>query len=561
MTSGAPIKPVVPVLPTPSARPTVVPKETQTDGHAKDKEQHSTAPESPAVGGSTITDQPRYKNTENNNSVALSREVDEKVVPTPSKNLGKKQRPGKLDIAAAKETSKQTLEIEGISAEGTNAASTGKREGSNGFEPSQPPTPKTAASQTSIPSVIRQAQPRATRIPPGPKAEASSPGLAGPSSKQASRRPSLTSNHRPDTPASERVSDTVSFTSNTISRANSPPPSRVGSAPVRQFTKNQQKKERQARAKQADQAEASTKTEEPEAKVEEVQAPIVGRKKKTKKERAQGTADSTPTATRPTSPVQKEDMVEDKAPTAPVTPVKPSKKGVPKLASETKDTETPPSPATPATGEQQKASLTAAAIFQGLLDAGEVNATAKEIFSPVPGLNHRFEILEPAFAEDIVTRISHDDHVLLDQGEAIPIGKDSNNHMVMFPDRRILQGFSAAQASRYLELRKQALLYGDDPSHQALESMIPGPPPLNVLAANANSNQKILSNKFYTPTAQPETAGRAAMGYGEEGRKGAVSVVDAEREAAVRRKETEGLEKKLNALLKRNRRLVFGNAH
>jgi len=478
--------------------------------------------------------------------------------------VDKKQRPGKLDITAAKEVSKKTAEPGDAFVDNTKAATKGRGESSSGFGLSQPTTPETAASQAYIPSAVRQKHPQTMRVPPMPKPEASSPGMAANSSKQASRRPSFTSIHRPDTPASEKISDTISFTS--TSRANSPPPSKLGSAPVRQVTKSQQKKERQARAKQAEQVEGSSKAEEPAAIIEEVQAPIIGRKKKTKKERTQGTADSTPTVTRPTSPVYREEVVEEKAAVAPLTPGKNGKKGVSKIGAEVKEPDTPSSPATPASGEQQKASLTAAAIFQSMLDAGDITAAAKDIFNAVPGLNHRFEILESDFAEDNDSLVSDDQHRLLVQGEAIQIEKGPSNHMVMFPDRRALQGLSAAQASRYLELRKQALIYGDVPSHQALDGLIPAPPTVNLAAVSSTphrgSKQKKLSNKFHIPIPQPETAG--IQKYGDESltnKKPTMSPAEAERELLASKKETEVLEKKLNALLKKNRRLLFGNSH
>jgi len=509
-------------------------------------------------------------NTSTDAAHASFKELKEKKTSVPSKTADKKQRPGKLGIAAAKDASKKAAQAGDVSVEITKAATKAKGEDSSGFGLSQPPTPGTAASQTSVPSIVRQNQLKTIRLPLIPQAEASPLGMPTNPGKQASRRPSLSSVHRPDTPASERVSDTISFTSTSLSRANSPPPSIVGSAPVKQVTKNQRK--RQARAKQAEQAEGSAKAEEPAVKVEEVQAPIIGRKKKTRRDRIQGTADSTPTVTRPTSPVQKEEIAEDKAATAPVTPVKNGKKTMYRVAAEVKDPDTPSSPATPATSEQQKASLTAAAIFQSMLDAGEINAVARDMFNAVPGLNHRFETLESDFTEDNDSLISDDQRRLLEQGEAIQLEKGPNNHIVMFPDRRALQGLSAAQASRYLELRKQALFYGDVPSHQALDGLIPAPPPVNVTAVGSipqrGSKQKKLINKFHVPTVQPETAGMqkygGVSGYGDEGltnRKPTMTLAEAERELMASKKETEGLEKKLNALLKKNRRLLFGNAH
>lgn len=500
---------------------------------------------------------------------APSKDLKAKHVPSPLKTADRKQRPGKLNIAAAKDVPKGTAASVDVSSELAVKATKGRIEGSD-VASTQPQTPGVAASQVSMPPAARPKQSQTIRLPAVSKPEASSPGLPANTSKQASRRPSLTSIHPPDTPASERISDAISFT--TTSRTNSPPPSKVGSAPVRHVTKNQQKKERQARAKQAEQTEGISKIEEPPIIVEEVQAPIVGRKKKTKKDKTQGTADSTPTVTRPTSPVHKEEIIDDKAAVAPVTPVKNGKKGISKIAADAKESETQSSPATPATGEQPKVPLTASSIFQGMLDAGDISAGAKDIFNTVPGLNHRFETFESDFTEDNDSLVSDDQYRLLEQGEAIQIERSPNNHVVMFPDRRALQGLSAAQASRYLELRKQALVYGDVPSHQALDGLIPPPPPINVAAvssiAQRGSKTKKLSNKFHVPTEQPETASMqrygGVSGYGDESfmnRKPTMSLAEAERELTASRKETEGLEKKLNALLKKNRRLLFGSAH
>lgn len=93
-----------------------------------------------------------------------------------------------------------------------------------------------------------------------------------------SRRPSVSSQSRPDTPG-DFGSEADLYTSTSASRANSPPASsRIGSAPVRSMTKSQLKKERKQKAKEADaKKDVGTVAEEP------VQAPIMGRKRKTKK--------------------------------------------------------------------------------------------------------------------------------------------------------------------------------------------------------------------------------------------------------------------------------------
>ncbi|KAJ5168634.1 uncharacterized protein N7482_004228 [Penicillium canariense] len=151
---------------------------------------------------------------------------------------------------------------------------------------SRPNTPLTAASRVSDSPAPRQ--PRILRVVETPKPQTPPPVGNAPSvtiptakpGKSQSRRQSLSSNSRPDTPG-EFGSEADFFHSASGSRASSPPnaSSRIGSAPVRSVTKSQAKKERRQKAKEAEakQAETGPLPEEP------VQAPIMGRKRKTKK--------------------------------------------------------------------------------------------------------------------------------------------------------------------------------------------------------------------------------------------------------------------------------------
>ena len=506
----------------------------------------------------------RPKQVGASSSVSEARTALQSSEPSPSsyvKPVDKKSRPSKLDFTAVNNATKREQDS------ADTAGST------SGPVPSQPPTPATAVSQTSGSSATRPNQVRAVRVPPLPKTETlpASPAIAPKiTSKQASRRPSVTSIDRPSTPASEKTWDDMSFASTTLSRANSPPPTKVGSAPVRQFTKSQQKKERQARAKQAEEA---SKVEEPPAKVvEPMQAPIIGRKKKAKKEKTQGTADSTPTATRPTSPVpQEEEPVEDN--TEPVTPVKEGKKAASKIAADSKEPDTPSSPATPASNDQQRSSLSAASIFASLLKSGELSPTVSELFKSFPGLNHRFEGLELDLAVADDSMVSDSQMHSLDQGEAISIQKSPTNHVVVLPDRSALRGLTAAQAARYLELRKQAMANGDVPSNQALAGLVPVLPqvslPVARFTSRTSSEDQKLPNHFATPTPGSTSLSHlhtfgAMEGRGDDDfskRTSDKSVETAEQALVVSRKETEILEKKLNTLMKKNRRLLFGNAH
>ncbi|KAK4696967.1 hypothetical protein P7C71_g1028, partial [Lecanoromycetidae sp. Uapishka_2] len=560
------IKPIIPVIPSSSTRLTDTQKDLQvveqaaTDVKATPADAHVAPQNSKLTGLSKVqaTEEDQVSNFAS--SLKPTSVKGEAAVTSTFTATEEKPRPGKLDIAAAKQTPKA------YSADAKSTAG----DGSSALDLSQPPTPATAASQVSVSS--RSKHSRTIRVSrEDVQQQPDSPGtlVSATTSRQASRRPSLTSANRPETPVSEKLSDNASFTTTSMSRANSPPPSKVGSAPVRQVTKSQQKKERQNRAKIA---EAIAKVEVP-AKTEEVQAPIVGRKKKTRKERTQGTAESTPTATRPTSPVLKEEATEAKdifAPTS-MTPVKENKRNAPKGVSDVREPDTPSSPATPSGTEQQKHSLTAAAIFAYLQKTGKISASAADLFKPVPGVNHRFEVIDPG-SSPVYDSVSDDQARLLEDGEPIHVDNGRNNQVIYFPNRRCLRGLTAEQAARYVELRKQPLFNGEVPSHQALDSLIPSPPvdtALVVSTARGVVKNKRLDNPFTVPAAVTGlnpiniTKHSTAGTVGEDGmqRGASMSVTDAEHTLQLSRRDTEMLEKKLNAVLKKNRRLLFGNAH
>ena len=562
VTSSAAIKPVVPVLPQSSARGSTTVKESQSTESNTLPEQSPTKADRKKEA--SIADDKPANNADMEMKVDAGTDIQPQPAPgleveastKKSRSTDKKQRPEKLDIAAAKAETKPRSKVGTISGV-TKPTTKGKPEGSDAIEPSEPPTPATAVSQMSATSAVRQNQSRSVKIPPPTKAEASSPGFAT-SSKLPSRRASLTSN-RPGTPVDEKMSDIISMTSTSISRANSPPPSRVGTAPVRQVTKSQQKKERQARAKQA---EVLTKPEEITAKVEEVQAPIIGRKKKTKKDRTQGTADSTPTVTRPTSPVSKEEVADDKVSPAATTPDKDIKKGQVKVMAETNQPETPPGPTTPATGEDKKTSPSAASIISSLLRDSEISQSTLDLFkAPVPSLNGRFENIELDYAD--LEFATEDQLHLLEQGEAIDIERGPNHHIIMLPDRRAVPGLTADQAARYLELRKSTLARGDTPVQFSLDY-----PDANTLflppLSTSDPESRALLNKFSDPMPQSgrfnEHNFKTSDGVvvGAKGYKPQQSVAELEHSLAVSRKEVEGLEKRLNAVMKKNKRILMG---
>ncbi|KAJ5899417.1 hypothetical protein N7495_004161 [Penicillium taxi] len=196
-------------------------------------------------------------------SVGAEKESSSKVENPPSMNWANQEMPSfKSDRAISGTVTSGTGSVSAIS--------------------SRPHTPMTSASRVSDSPAPHQA--RILRVVATPKAEVSrapsvTPSVAG-TGVSASRRQSVSSIGRSDRGYG---SDADFYPSTTASRANSPPAPRIGSAPVRAITKSQLKKDRRQKAKEAEAKGVVTLPEEP------VQAPIMGRKRKAKK--ASNTAD------------------------------------------------------------------------------------------------------------------------------------------------------------------------------------------------------------------------------------------------------------------------------
>ena len=296
---------VVPATPTKSLSkapfgktPTVAEPPTNTAEDAankKESKEKTTAPEVLSKGASKTkaaskkaekTEKPEktVKEAEESSQAAHVKQAAEVSVATGTSNANtKRQHPSKLDIPMAKVVGKEP-------APATVPQKAEPRVKNVRTLPpvthsSVPPSPAAAAA----PSPIKHtAAPRTLRLVSTPKPE-NSPAAAVPTpslpqiptvDKLRSRQASIASLNQPGTPASELISDTASMTSGMVSRASSPPPSSiVGSAPVRKITKAQAKKNRQERKRQEEESMAT----EDKSDVEVVQAPIIGRKKKTKK--------------------------------------------------------------------------------------------------------------------------------------------------------------------------------------------------------------------------------------------------------------------------------------
>jgi len=266
-----------------------------------------------------------------------------KAVPaTPAKteikaDATKRKNLGKLDIAAAVEKQSQTT-----STAPAEIGTPNKQQRTISQPPSAPSIPASPSVGVSSPviktlprtlRVVQTATPKTETPPAVPSASTPSAAAAG---KLPSRKPSVASMNVPGTPSSEHVSmsDNMSMTSASQSRANSPPVpgvSRVGSAPIREKTKSQQKKDRQERAKAKEEEEKARLLKGDAIAEEPAQEAIVSRKKKEKKEKALKpvkakeiveksepvTTDTTPTVSRPVSPgpQEKETPVKVETPT------------------------------------------------------------------------------------------------------------------------------------------------------------------------------------------------------------------------------------------------------
>lgn len=510
-----------------------------------------------------------------------------------SGTAARRQLPEKLDISAAKEASKVDTNAVATSfgqIKSKEATSSAAPVESRPVTPATPAAPAVPASHASGSSIARQTQSRTLRVvstpiaetPPRlPSASPSSVNMPPPSAakREPSRRGSFASVQLPGTPMSERISDNASYTSASISRANTPPPIKIGSAPVRQVSKSQQKKERQARAKLVEGASKAQDAPVPAIAEQPEQAPIIGRKKKAKKTTTSGTADSTPTVTRPSSPTPKEGGSQRNGPA-----IATSNTPLPNEASNAQsdnrvEGETPASPGNLSGADQQpKTSLTAAAILSKLQKSGDISPTILNIFKGVAGANYRFELGQADFAESETGPIlSAAQARQINEGDAIMFDYPPNKRIIILPDRRLLRGLSAEQAQRYLELRKRILATPEatafHPPRHSIDRYLHAAPhrgrSVKASSAPGSDHSCGLENRFVSPPLTQSSTSTmpaywSASPLSEDGivrRSSVLGVNEAEKAMLASRKETDGLDKKLNALLKRNRKLVFGNTH
>ncbi|KAB5542937.1 hypothetical protein GE09DRAFT_1225083 [Coniochaeta sp. 2T2.1] len=253
----------------------------ETREKEKDKENQAAKP----------TEKPDEKPSEKPADEASASAASMPVKPAPEVSE-KRPVPGILNIAAATRAASQSKPVDSPKTTSKSATTEKSATEKDSAFPALP-TPSTA----SVMSPAARAAPKTLRVVPTPKTEIPSMTLPG-----AVR--SATTVVRPETPGSEIISDSTSVVSAgvSLSRTSSPPPSRVGAAPLRTATKSQQRKARKDAVKKDTEIIVTPKIE-PEVEI----APIVGRKKKQKKEKTvASSSNATPTESRPQTPVLKE---------------------------------------------------------------------------------------------------------------------------------------------------------------------------------------------------------------------------------------------------------------
>jgi CCR4-NOT transcription complex subunit 4 len=445
-------------VPTPKAVE-VTPIQKKQQPKAEEKKPTPETPVKESVKGKAPKKNASGQDTSPQKKAAKASAVESKE-PTPAPFATpvastKRQPPGKLDITAASQspTSEQSP---ATSSQKTDAQVKSTRATPVTSTTSVPASPAAAATGSPI---KRTVAPRTLRVVPTPKTEnppplsaASAPPLPQISTvdKLRSRQASIASMNLPGTPISEMMSDTASVTSTSFSRANSPPPigGKVGTAPVRKKTKSQAKKDRQERKKQIEEEMA---IEENKSDVEVIQAPIIGRKKKTKKPT---TIPKSLTKSQPASP--KPATVEEDHSDAPA-PVVAAK---PAPSPKTSATATPDPEHFPDSKERRE--CTAQSIMVDLQKTGELLASTLEFFKPLSSSLTHASRTAPASSvsgpPDLKIHFSEADLEALAKKKPVRLnGHDdrSDSRTLITPNGKFFWGLSEELEEKALQLERQ----------------------------------------------------------------------------------------------------------
>ncbi|KAK0856215.1 transcriptional repressor general negative regulator of transcription subunit 4 [Friedmanniomyces endolithicus] len=577
---------------------------------------------------------------------------DAKAAPvTPSKPEAKKEdkrkHPGKLDITAAviKRDEGPAVTTKPTAADASTPAKAQRSVSQATSLASKPESPSVASpSVKSAPRTLRVVQTPNADAPPPPSFPTT--GLPTPSipaaGKMPSRQPSVASINPPGTPSSEQVSmsDNISVASTSMSRASSPHPlpggaaSRVGSAPVREKTKSQLKKERQERSKISEDVKGEGNGAVTSIAEEPAQEAILSRKKKSKKEKevrppraakagaaaATDTAETTPTASRPPSPLQKPAIAEavKERPITPAKPSTPTKAPVPSAPVKT-PVQTAPPPPMPSPHELSPPptpTLTAASLFAELkTQSPEIQKCIDSLFrtptstqlKPNQPLTPK-DLYNPAFWKaDFKINLTKDEVDALLKGTIPAINYGGQDGRVW--DRGMitqsgshLRALTEELESRFLDLEQALREMPEDlrfrPSKPQNEIKFPaadlealkrgfdnfaarGPSVMEQMVQDGSTIRKgaflvdeasKYINEFVMPPATPPSSAGGTRGGGQQGQQGqqqgqagggavgeevvAPSLEIAERQLLDARRLAEENEGRLRKLIKRNKKLL-----
>lgn len=383
----------------------------EAGAHVKEEPSAPSAPTPAPLSAAQLLQQKHHAkaNQEKANAEAPSSKAPEvNKLDVSQQDVNKRKHPGKLDIAAAVTQSVDT-HVPSVTSTPLKMETPGKLSRAGSIAPISRPVSPTASTD----SPLRKTAPRTLRVvaTPTPKMEtpplipSAAPSLPNVATKFPSRQPSIASINPPGTPSSEHISDNISVASTSFSRANSPPPfkSIVGSAPARMKTKNQQKKDRQERAKQIEEEQRLMEDTVHPTKDEPVQEAITSRKKKSRKAATPGGASSTPTTSRPASP--KPRKVEEPAPPVPRIPTPEAPKPVVEKKIETPIPSPTPAPVVapaPPPSPPSPPAITPASIISDLRSNSNLVSTALDnLFRPIAQSNTHYKASQPVTAHDL----------------------------------------------------------------------------------------------------------------------------------------------------------------
>lgn len=407
-------------------------------------------------------------------------------------------------------------------------------------------------------------------------------------SKIATQPSGNASTKQPSTPINELISETVSLTSASVSRPGTPNlSSRIHIGPTVMKSKNQIKKERQARAKQNEEA----RSEEVSVVDEEIQAPIIGRKKKAKKiaftkPKPVAKLPSTGINVAPEDAVVAESGRVAEQPT--FVPLSVDKESIP-TRKETHSVEDEP---IDLKQRSSRPAITTASILVDLKNEGILDLADVEYYLNPSGLNTRLDVnTSNIFKYQASLELDEEEKDILDSGDSIAKQINPDEWAVILPDRSVLRHFTKEEACHYVDLKLELdqdsvnTFNGHDfpidawssfTSNDVLSNLQIAPPfdciyhnrPFTIFdtpeplieeftATLLRPDGKDVSyGAMYPPRTQTENEeieSRMAMYTLEE----AEQTVKASEELLLGvRKETEQLEKKLSVLVKKNRKIL-----